>query len=188
MAMLLEFSLGVLAGLIAWLIVVAILRPHLTFEDKLRTFDSGTPDGEWQYVSLRNRQPWSAIDVAVSARLRVRGLYSASTDRWATFELPLDDEHVPYLPGTLRSNRKNASRIKTIVTGATRQSFRVYLPAIPERLRAFIAPDIAPEQLTIHDLLNLGAAAEIYFVAFATDGFSGTRAVFKSPAFRIADL
>jgi hypothetical protein len=40
-----EFIFEIAAGLTSWLIVIAILRPHLTFESELRRFDSGASEG-----------------------------------------------------------------------------------------------------------------------------------------------
>lgn len=175
------FALGVVASLLAWLIVAALLRPRLTWESDLRAIShSGAP---WFYVYLRNRRPWQAFDVKVEARLRVRGLYEDHPERWATFDLPLDDPHIPVLRGTLTSQRANASRLRIIFTGGTRQGFRVlsHPSELPDRLRCELPESGRPCSLI--DLLSLTEQSEIYFVATATDGFSGTRGVFISTRF-----
>jgi hypothetical protein len=178
------FVLGVVASFIAWLVVAALLRPRLSWEPTLRAI--GSNDAPWFYVYLRNRRPWHAFDINVEARLRVRGLYKDRPARWATFDLPLDDPHIPVIRGTLRSHRTNVSRLRTIFTGGARQGFRVlcHPSALPDRLRH----ELSDDSCSLTDLLALGQEAELYFVVTATDGFSGTRGVSVSNHFQRSDL
>jgi hypothetical protein len=180
------FILGVTASFAAWLIVAAALRPRLDWQDDLSPFGGG--DTPWFYAGLRNRRPWTAVDVHVFVRLRVRGLYKGYPRLWATFDLPLDDPYIPVLPGTLRSKRAKASRLKTIVTGGARQRFRVltYRVELPERLRRMLPAPTA--DLDLAQVLTLGTQAELYFIAIASDGLSGTRGAFISRRFTKDDL
>jgi hypothetical protein len=180
------FALGVAASFAAWLVVAAVLRPRLDWQHDLRAFAGG--DTPWYYAYLRNRRPWKAVDVNVFVRLRVRGLYEGHEDRWATFDLPVDDPHVPVLPGTLQSGRANTSRLTTVLHGGARQGFRVltYRVELPERLRRMLPAPVL--DLELAELLSLGSSAELYFVAIAADGLSGTRGAFTSRRYTKADL
>lgn len=175
---------GVASSFVAWLIVVVLLRPRLTWERN--PMRQSTYDGQvWNHAYLRNRRPWRAMDVHVVCRLRVKGLYQNYPQKWATYELPLDDDYVPVLPGTLSSRRRNAGRVKTVFTGGARQGFRISVDQLPQRLLDDVghrtAERLRTGSTTCYDLVQLGQYAELSFIAMATDGFSGTRMAFPSP-------
>lgn len=182
---------GIGASFVAWLIVVVILRPRITwlrYPVRWEAYNGRV----WDYAYLRNRQLWRAVDIRVVCRLRVKGLYPDYPDRWATYELELDDDYIPVLFGTLRSVRKNVGRWETIRTGGVRQGFRVRTDRLPQRLLDDIGPDEARKLTEVrnvyYELVRLGSYAEMYFVALASDGFSGTRSAFESPRWTSRDM
>ena len=162
--MILSFVLGVAASFIAWLVVVLLLRPKLSWDPGLRRFQAGSE--VWYYADLRNRRMRKVIGVTVTARLRVKGLYDGHSDRWATFDVPLDDAHVPLLKGTWKSSRSNMTRFGIIRNGSARQGFRLMASELTTSLRARI-PGLSSFVFSsgtddLGQLLALGERAELY--------------------------
>lgn len=181
-----DFVLGLLTALVGWFLVTVALRPRLTWQADLRRFQAD-PQRLWHYAYIRNRMPWKAVDVYVLGRLRVQGTYSHHPGRWATFDLAVDDPIVPILKGTLRSTRTGISRATVLRTGSARQGFRILMEELPDRLTELL-PETNEYQSDLERLLSLGNKSELYFVAFVTDGISGTRTAYESRHYTLSSL
>jgi hypothetical protein len=181
-----DFLLGLLTALIGWFLVAVALRPRLSWQPELRRFDA-SDDAVWHYAYIRNRMPWQAVDVNVMGRLRVKGAYDRHPERWATFDLVVDDPVVPILRGTIKSRITGANRLRIILTGSARQGFRILMDELPPRLQELLrnSEDARPD---LERLLSLGHQSQLYFVAFATDGISGTRSAYESKRYTLASL
>ncbi|MBN1930269.1 MAG: hypothetical protein JW786_01495 [Desulfobacterales bacterium] len=165
---------GVLSSLLGWYILYHLIIPKINFAPAISKLKSQKPSNGYFYgVKLWNIGKRDVIDIDVFIKYKVKGL-TKQKGLWHTVELKKRPDKLTYFP-------KGEKRI---------------IPIYPEKTNRFSDPifpkDIREKYqsgtLMLDDILMLGSISFIQVYLLGYDRFSGSRRIFMSKKYYLADL
>lgn len=174
-SLLLGIPLGILSSLTAWWLLFHVFVPTVSFSSFVSKISEPDQEPLVRYrVKLRNDGRRSMLDLDVRIEARIRGINPRYPNNLTVVSVPVRGANV----STLGPKR---SRIVTLLLGKLPETETQLLPrGIRQRAAA--------GELQLEELLCLGAEAKLRVVVFGYDSFSGTRRVFISQDYRLADI
>jgi hypothetical protein len=178
-----SFALGVVASLVAWMLVVASFVPRLRISQLNRRTDATVSTGARIRVKVQNRSRLFAVgDLSIHARLVVRGLDPKHPRNYTSIAVPVGSgEFFPVLEA--RRPRRAHSDVERTYTLHIEKLQGDGLRRLPAELRQKCADGV----VTIDDLLGCGSDSYVRLAVTCSHGLSGLRRVF-SRRFRRADI
>jgi hypothetical protein len=167
----LNVGLGILASLVAWIVVTKALRPRLLLGSDLQRLIRR--DGSTVYrVEYRNPRIRRVEDVRVTVRLFmvIGGRGAAQRRRWIAIQIPVDDSYKPIL-----GRQPLLIRLAAVVR---RKPRLVQYPTLiledldDSRLKFHLDSDVPPVTDLLPFLQRTSATVELS--VRCADGFSGT--------------
>jgi hypothetical protein len=173
---LLGAGFGICASFIAWYIAQRVIVPKVEFLPEISKNKSDYFSNGYSYrFKFYNRGKRDIIDMSVFAEVCIKQAPGAQTNK--TIEIarpPLDANSIPLLA-------KGGNRIVALIlNNVERFNKPVYGSSINEKHKT--------GELTLEDLLSVGAYSYIRVYAFGYDRWSGARKVFVSKNYTIDDI
>ena len=171
-AIIVSVPAGILCSLAAWWILFHNMAPQVAISGAISKLpDKSSPSGFTYRVKIANQGRRDAIDLKVQALLRVKALNPDFPSNWSIARLRLETSQMASMQG----------RQGNLI-------IRMY----PERTRKLKQwkdeKGNSTSILSVESLLGLGSEADIQFVVFAYDRFSGARKVFESKRYGASDV
>ncbi len=174
---------GILSSLIAWWIYYRLLAPKISFSEQLKKAKTeNTKTGYYYQFKIGNlKKHTSAMDIGLRVTLYlpefpvagVTNMYSIPTASTTIFELS------PKKTGSTGWNRRISLHIndEEFVKNLDKTYFSKDLKALG-----------ASEMLTLEDVLSITPRAFIKIRASAANSYSGSRSLFRSKNYKLADI
>lgn len=178
-ALALSIPLGTASSIAAWWIVLHGFHPDIEWAPRIRTVPgpSGRVRRGYCTVSFRNVGRRSATDVAVHARVRLKGLVPNRPARWLVFTIPVNQKTIPIVRPFPKAKVSHAMVLEH--WGADPAD----LARLPKRLRVGLPKGTT----TLIDLLGAATEAELVIGITCSDSFSGGRYSFER-TYRVGDF
>lgn len=156
-------GVGLFTGLWSWWIVARFVRPELLIVPEISKLPDDTGLARWRYrIKILNRRPrflphMPAVDLRVSAVLRIKGIRQSFPDSWYSIGIPVGRT------GELAYIKWNSAlrlRLHDISDDQTR--------LIPEEVRIAIKEGT----IELETLLGLGSRAQLRVVVTASHSYT----------------
>lgn len=187
-----DFLFGIIVGigtnLLSWWILFHLIVPKTSFSPDISKVSINQSKGDmsgYKYrIKIENSGRRAIIDVRITARLRIRGIGSFPQTNWHIVNIPLSSDGDSYEIPRLLPIRKGMTRrhtLRLLINNANDfQTNSIYPESIRKKAKN--------SELLLDDLLKLGNKANLQVLAFGYDEFSGTRKLFVSKSYSLADI
>lgn len=168
----LSFIFGVISSAVVWYVVTHVMKPALTFSEKLVRIDY--KDKPRYTVRIFNAGRREVIDVRPIIRLRIKGLLP-DISHWKNIDLELDEAKCANIPKKKHGHLD--SRGFWFFPGDTEEFSAAYFPDTIKKKKE-------EGLLTLEDILETGDNAYIIVYVFCYDAWSGVRKLYISNEYR----
>lgn len=156
-----------------------MIVPKIEFANDISKLPDNEGGASWRYrIKFKNTGSRALVDVQVIARLSIKGL--THPKNWTNITLPVNwsGESKVEVP---RLSKKNNRIIRLFISHShvLRKS-----PTFPPEIRN----KANNEQLLLEDIYLLGADTKLVIWVFGYDEFSGSRKLFRSPDYFLANI
>jgi len=173
---------GVAASYFVWWLTFKYFVPKVKFADKVSRLPTDeNPSGFRYRLKFENSGSRNIIDLQVLVRLRIRGIRQEHPQNW----------EVVYLP-TSSLEYKNVAIVRPASSSGLRPVLEIKTFECDYFQRTIFSADIRTlaqnNQLTLHQVLNIGQEAEFQILVLGYDEFSGARKFYESKTYTINDI
>ncbi len=173
---------GVAASFFVWWWTFKYLVPKINFADSISRLETDENNSGFRFrLKFENSGSRNIIDLQVLIRLRIKGIRQEYQSNWEVVYIPtssLDYRNVAIVRPASSGGLRPLLEIKTYECEYFKKN------VFPQQIR-----DLANNnQLTLDDVLEIGAEANFQILALGYDEFSGSRKFYESKSYTKNDI